>query len=86
MQIHERSGVFHHPLPGIHERFGKLDTIVDIVTAAAPVKVALLVARPASPVGVAAADLKLALTARSCNGVDDTRRGDRVNESSLPAT
>lgn len=86
VQIHERSGIFHHPLPGIHKGFGKLDTVVDIVTAAAPVEVALLVARPASPVGVAAADFKLALTARSCNGVDDARRGNGVNECCFPAT
>lgn len=38
VQVHQGSGVLAFPLLGIHERAGKLDPIVNVVTAAAPVE------------------------------------------------
>lgn len=43
MQVHQGSGVLALPFLGIHERSGKLDPIVNVITAAAPVEGALAV-------------------------------------------
>lgn len=43
VHVHQRSGVLALPLLGIHECPRKLDPIVNVVTAAAPVESALAV-------------------------------------------
>ena len=70
VQVHQRPRVFDLLLLGVHEGLGELDAVVDVVAAAAPVKVAPVVAGPAPLVGVAVARLELPLAAGSGNGID----------------
>lgn len=57
MKVHERSCVFHSSLFCIYEGFGELYPIVDVITAATPVKLSSFVAGPAALVGVTVARL-----------------------------
>lgn len=70
MQVHQRSSVFHHPLSSVDEGLGKLYAVVNVVTAATPVKTALVITRLPTFVAVAVADLKVPLTAGPGDGVD----------------
>ena len=85
MQVHQCAGVFHHPLSGVYERFGKLYAVVDVVAAPPPVKTPPVVARPSTLVAVAVADLELPHAAGPGDGVDHARRGDGVHERRLLA-
>ena len=85
MQVHQCAGVFHHPLPGVYERFGKLYAVVDVVAAPPPVKTPPVIARPSTLVAVAVADLELPHAAGPGDGVDHARRGDGVHERRLLA-
>lgn len=69
MQIHEGTGISHHPLLGINESLGKLNAVVDVVAASAPVKSALFVGGLAALVTVTATDLQVSLTTCSGDGV-----------------
>lgn len=85
MQVHQRPGVFHHPLSGVDERLGEFGAVVDVVAASPPVEIAPVVAGSPSLVAVAVADLQLPLTAGPGNGVDHSRRRDGVHERRLAA-
>ena len=85
VQVHERPRVLHHPLPGVHKVLGELDAVVDVIAAAAPVKVPLLVAGSAPLLAVTAADLQLALAAGLGDGVHHACRRDGVHKRRLPA-
>lgn len=43
VKIHQGSGILAFPFLGIHKRSGKLDPIVNVITAATPVKSALVI-------------------------------------------
>lgn len=70
MQVHQGSSIFHHPLTGVDESFGKFYAIVDVVAASAPVKIAFVVTVSPSFLTVTGADLHFPLTAGPGNGVD----------------
>lgn len=57
VQVHQGASVFHHLLPSVYERLGKLYAVVDVVAASAPVERAPGVAVPATLVAVAVTDL-----------------------------
>lgn len=86
VQVHQRTGIFAHPLPGIHKGLGKLDAVIDVVAASTPVETSLVVTGLAALVAVTAADLELPLTAGPGDGIDHTGRGDRVHECCFSAT
>lgn len=85
VQVHQRPSVFHHVFPSVHEGLGKLDAVVDVVAASAPVERAPGVGVSAALVAVTVADLKLPLAAGPGDGVDHPGRGDGVDERRLSA-
>lgn len=80
VQVHERPSVSARLLFGVDEGFGKVDPVVDVVAAAAPVELAFLVLFPPSLVRVAVARLELPLAAGAGQCVHHARRGDGVDE------
>lgn len=86
VQVHQRPGILHFLLLGIHKGFGEPDPVVDVVAAAAPVELPALVLGAAPLERVAAAGLQVPLAAGSGDGIDHTCRGDGVDEGGLPAT
>lgn len=85
VKVHHSAGVLHHQLLGVHEVLGKFDAEFDVVTAAAPVEAASVVAGLTSLSAVAAAVLQLPLAAGPGNGIDYTSRGDGVHKRCLSA-
>lgn len=86
VQVHQGSGIFYHFLPGIDEGFGKLDTIIYIVTTATPVKVTHFIMCSSSLVGVTGAAFELPLAAGPSDCIHHSSRRDRVHKCSFTAT
>lgn len=86
MQVHQGPGIFHRFLLGIHKVFCKLDPVVDVVTAASPVKFSSFVFGAAPLVGITAAGFQLTLAASPGDGIDNSSRGDGIDKGSFPAT
>lgn len=70
MQVHEGPGILEPLLLGIHEGLGEANAIVDIVTAATPVKVPTLVMVSATGVGVTTAHTQFTLATGAGDSVD----------------
>lgn len=85
VEVHEGSSISDGPLPGIYEGFGKLDAIVDVIAAAAPVELPPVVLGPPAFVGVTVAVLELPLAAGPRERVHNSRRGDGVDEGRFAA-
>lgn len=83
VEVHQCAGIFHHTLPGIDEGFGKFYSIVDVVTASAPVVGASVVTVLPTLVIVASANLQFPQT--TCRGdcVDHSCRGHGIHKRCL---
>lgn len=86
VKVHQRSCIFSFPFFGIYEGSGKFNTIVDVVAAAAPVKVALAVLGGAFLLGIAGAGFQLPLAARPGDGKNNSSGGDGMYKSRFPTT
>lgn len=73
VEVHECPRVPTRPFFGVYEGFRKLNPIVDVVAAAAPVELPSLVPVPSSLVRVAVTRLQLPLATGASQCVHDSR-------------
>lgn len=86
VKVHQRPGIFSLPFFGIHEGSGKFNAIVNVITAATPVKMALAVLGRAFLLGITGAGFQLPLATCPGDCKNNSSRGDGVNKSRFSTT
>lgn len=86
VKVHQCPGIFSLPFFGIHKGSGKFNAIVNVVTAATPVKMAFAVLGSAFLLGITGAGFQLPLATCPGDGKNNSSRGDGVYKSRFSTT